>query len=355
MISPSDRINAVNLIDEAVTSGARRTEACKNMGINDRTYRRWTAEDEVRADARPESARPSPPQKFNEEETQRVLEVCHDPQYANLPPGQIVPILADKGEYVGSESTIYRILHAANEQHHRGRAKAPVPRRQPTSHQATAPNQVWSWDVSYLNSPVRGQYYYLYLILDIFSRKIVGWNVHDCELGEHAATLVHKAVLAECCVGEPLVLHADNGSIQKGSTLRAKLEHLGVTSSFSRPRVSNDNPYSESLFRTCKYCPEFPAEGFESLEAARQWMARFVYWYNEVHRHSGVKHVTPAQRHRNEDQQILEKRKLVYEQAKAKNPDRWSGSTRNWERVDEVWLNPERKDTSVAPKEKIAV
>ncbi len=354
MISTPDRINAVSLIDEAVAGGARRKRACAEMGISDRTYRRWTAEQEVCADGRPLSVRPTPPQKFTEQETQRVLEVCHEPDYASLPPSQIVPRLADKGEYVGSVSTFYRTLHAAGEQHHRGLAKPPTARRQPTSHCATGPNQVWSWDVSYLNSPIRGAYFYLYAILDIFTRKIVGWNVHDCEHGDHAATLVHKAVLGEGCIGEPLVLHADNGSIQKGSTLRAKLEHLGVASSFSRPRVSNDNAYSESWFRTCKYCPAFPTEGFESLEAARKWMMKFVHWYNEEHRHSGIRHVTPAQRHRGEDEQILTNRKAVFEKAKAENPSRWSGSIRNWGRVTEVWLNPEKSDESAAPVDKVA-
>ena len=205
-----------------------------------------------------------------------------------------------------------------------------------------------------LPSPIRGQYYYLYAIMDIFSRKITGWEVHECELGEYAADLVHKAVLSELCADQPLVLHADNGSIQKGSTLRAKLEYLGVTSSFSRPRVSNDNPYSESLFRTCKYCPAYPEEGFESIETAREWMSTFVYWYNNEHRHSGIKHVTPAQRHDGTDKELLEKRKAVYEAAKLKNPNRWSGSIRNWQWIEHVWLNPENQTDKPMRSEKIA-
>ena len=237
---------------------------------------------------------------------------------------------------------------------HRGRAKSPQPRRKPTSHCATAPNQVWSWDVSYLPSPIRGQFYYLYLIMDIFSRKITGWEVHECEDGEYAASLVHKSVIAEQCAHQTLVLHADNGAIQKGSTLRAKLDFLGVSSSFSRPRVSNDNPYSESLFRTCKYCPAYPCDGFASIDAAREWMVQFVYWYNEEHRHSGIKHVTPSQRHDGLDKAILEERKAVYEQAKRTNPNRWSGEIRNWERVEQVWLNPENQPKSPTRSDKMA-
>jgi len=311
----------------------------------------WSAGDGVREDARPNAKRDAPANKFSTQERQAVLDVCNQPEFAHLPPGQIVPILADRGEYIGSESTFYRALHEAEQQHHRGRSKAPQSRCKPTSYCATAPNQVWSWDVSYLPSPVRGQFFYLYLILDIFSRKITGWEVHECESGDYAATLVHKAVLRELCMKQPLVLHADNGAIQKGSTLRAKLEFLGVTSSFSRPRVSNDNPYSESLFRTCKYCPMYPADGFESLQAAREWMSAFVNWYNDEHRHSGIKHVTPSQRHDASDVGLLKKRDALYQEAKSKHPSRWSGNTRNWERVEEVWLNPENKANTCTHRE----
>ena len=355
MISTPDRVKAVELIDEAVTSGARRVKACEELGISDRTYRRWTsAGSGVREDGRPEAQHEAPANKLSTQERQAILDVCNEPEFAHLPPGQIVPILADRGKYIGSESTFYRVLHEAELQHHRGRSKSPQPRRKPTSHCATAPNQVWSWDVSYLPSPVRGQFYYLYMILDIFSRKITGWEVYECESGDYAATLVHKAVLKELCVKQPLVLHADNGAIQKGSTLRAKLEFLGVTSSFSRPRVSNDNPYSESLFRTCKYCPMYPADGFASLDVAREWMSMFVEWYNNEHRHSGIKHVTPAQRHDQVDEELLIKRDALYQDAKRKQPLRWSRNIRNWKRVEEVWLNPENSANTCTHREKKA-
>ncbi len=354
MISTPNRVKAIELINEAVNSGARRSKACAELCICDRTYRRWTRNEAALVDARTTTPREPPPNKLREQERQAILDVCIEPEYANLPPGQIVPRLADDGIYLGSESTYYRVLHDAELQHHRGRSKTPQPRSKPTSYCATAPNQVWTWDVSYLPSPIRGHYYYLYLIVDIFSRKITGWEVHDCEHGDYAATLVHKATLKEAVVKQQLVLHADNGAIQKGSTLRAKLEHLGVSSSFSRPRVSNDNPYSESLFRTCKYCPAYPQQGFESLLAAREWMSTFVNWYNNEHRHSGIKHVTPAQRHDGVDQAILDRRKELYEQAKSKNPNRWSGDTRNWQRVDEVWLNPENESHKPTCAEKMS-
>jgi putative transposase len=207
---------------------------------------------------------------------------------------------------------------------------------------AKAPNEVWSWDISYLPSRVRGQFFYLYLILDIFSRKIVSWEVHEHEGGEEAAALIQRAVLAERCFRKPLVLHADNGSPMKSQTMQAKLYDLGIVPSHSRPRVSNDNPYSESLFRTQKYCPEWPSQGFESVNAARKWVGLFVNWYNEEHRHSQIRFVTPGERHRGEDKEILVKRDRVYAQARERNPSRWSGETRNWTPVDTVALNPDR-------------
>ena len=201
-----------------------------------------------------------------------ILETCNAPEHADLPPSQIVPRLADEGIYLASESSFYRVLREADQLHHRGRSKAPQTRKGPTTHIADAPNLVWSWDISYLPSWVRGQFFYLYLIIDIYSRKIVGWEVHEQEGGEEAAALIQRSVIAEHCFRRPLVLHADNGSPMKSQTMQSKLYDLGIIPSHSRPRVSNDNPYSESLFRTLKYCPRWPSEGLESLEAARKWV-----------------------------------------------------------------------------------
>lgn len=343
MIGHLDRIEAVRLIDEAVSAGARRAPACERLGICERTYRRWKTEGgKVKSDQRPEAVKPQPCNKFSKQEWEAILAACHDKAFAELPPSQIVPALADQGYYLGSVSSFYRALHEANEQHHRGRSKAPRPHNEPTSHLATGPCQVWSWDVTYLKSPVRGDFYYLYMILDIYSRKIVGWEVHDRETGEYASTLMRKAVLSEGCESKNLVLHADNGSIQKGSTLRATLQWLEIAPSFSRPRVSNDNAFSESAFRTFKYRPDFPTNGFASIEAARTWVAEFVKWYNTVHKHSGINFVTPIQKHTGEEKQILEQRDNVFKQAKARNPNRWSGETRNWSASGAVWLNPEK-------------
>jgi len=302
----------------------------------------------VKADQRPLAKRPEPKNKLSAAERAQVIDISNQPEYASLPPSQIVPKLADQGEYVASESSFYRILREADQLHHRGRSKVARKNKEPATHTAWKANQVWSWDISYLPSNVRGLFYYLYLVEDIYSRKIVGWEVHDSESGELASDLMQRTVMSEHCFRAPLVLHSDNGSPMKCYTLQSKLADLGITPSHSRPRVSNDNAFSESLFRTLKYCPQWPSQGFSTLEAAREWVQKFVAWYNNEHCHSKIKFVTPAQRHRGEDKTILEQRNSVYELAKAKNPERWSGNTRNWAPVGEVTLNPEKTEQKEA-------
>ena len=340
MISEPDRRQSIKLIEAAHGAGARLTPICQVLAISVRTFQRWTKTGSIAKDRRPEAVRPTPANKLTSEERQSVLDICHQKENASLPPSQIVPQLADLGEYVASESSFYRILHEANEQHHRGRSQKPRKSTPPKGFCATGPNQVWTWDITWLPTSIRGMFFYLYMIVDVFSRKIVGWEVFDRECSGNAAGFVYKAVFAQGCILKPLVLHSDNGSPQKGFTLNAKLESLGIMTSFSRPRVSNDNPFSEALFRTCKYRPGYPKAGFETIEASRNWVNEFVFWYNDIHRHSAIRFVTPNQRHAGEDRQILEKRKIVYERAKSLNENRWSGSIRNWGYIDHVWLNP---------------
>ncbi len=320
--------------------------ACKEIGITIRTLQRWQQGGVIKGDGRPDATRPLPANKLSEEERATVLKVSNSPEYGSLPPGQIVPSLADQGIYLASESTFYRIMHENGQQNHRGRASKPGPAKDPSSHCANAPNEVWCWDISWLPGPVKGHFYYLYMIIDIYSRKIVAQEVHDEETSEYAAQLVQKAVLSEGCAGTPLVLHSDNGSPMKGSTLLDKLYKLGISSSYNRPRVSNDNAYAESIFRTCKYRPAYPTGGFVDINAARLWILDFTRWYNNEHRHSAIRYVTPAQRHRGEDTEILANRKEVYEKARKKHPNRWARNTRNWSPVSEVWLNPEKVDSN---------
>ena len=337
----ADRKDTVMLIEQAIHSGARCKKACAVVGISIRTYQRWLQDGEVSTDQRALAERPEPTHKLSAQERSEVLAVCHQPEFASLPPHQIVPRLADKGCYLASEASFYRILQGAQQLAHRGRSKAPCARRHRPNLCATGPGQVWNWDITYLHGPIRGQFYYLYLFLDLYSRKIVAAEVHESENSAQAAVIVKRAV---CAAGgqPPKVLHADNGSPQKGSTLRATLQALGIKPSHSRPGVSDDNPFAESVFRTCKYHRTFPRHGFESLQAARQWVETFVHEYNNVHRHSGIGFVTPAERHAGQDVEILEKRRILYEQARAQNPRRWSGAVRNWQPVGEVYLNPEK-------------
>ncbi|WP_159308540.1 IS3 family transposase [Spiribacter roseus] len=213
----------------------------------------------------------------------------------------------------------------------------------PTSHRADGPNQVWSWDTTWLPGPVVGLFFYLTLIIDLYSRKVVGWEVEARESSALAAQVLEQALLKEQCFNQPLVQHSDNGSPFKGATLRARLTALNVEPSYSRPWVSNDNPFSESIFATCKAMPAYPANGFGSLEAAREWVQRFVQWYNHEHRHSGIQYITPVERHNGEDAAILARRQQVYAEAKARNPRRWSRETRDWRPVGAVHLNPEKE------------
>ncbi len=341
MISIPHRETAIELINEAVAAGARQAIACAEMEISDRTLRRWMKGGEVHADQRPLVARPEPRNKLSTAERAAVLEACNSTEFASLPPSQIVPKLADQGRYLASESSVYRILRADGQQHHRGRAKPPTRRKPPTSYKASAPCEVWTWDITWMPGPVAGMFFYLYLTVDIFSRKIVGWEVHERETAELAASLIRQTVLAEGCITGPLVLHADNGSPMKGATMKVTMEKLGITASYSRPRVSNDNSFSEALFRTCKYRPEWPTKGFTTKTDAQTWVKSFVDWYNGEHLHSAIRFVTPNTRHAGHDRTTLASRAVLYENARAQNPERWSGNTRNWQPAGPVWLNPE--------------
>jgi transposase InsO family protein len=204
---------------------------------------------------------------LNEEERATVLAIANQSEFRNLSPRQIVPLLADQGRYVASESTFYRVLREAGELAHRGHAR-PTRSRKPNAHIAASPNRVWSWDITYLRSPVRGAFFYLYLVVDIYSRKIVAATVHAEESGALGAKLVESAIAAEGADARKLILHSDNGGPMKASTMLTTLQRLGVIPSFSRPSVSDDNPFAEALFRTLKYRPGYPQRPFESLAVA---------------------------------------------------------------------------------------
>jgi putative transposase len=314
--------------------------ACETAGISKRTYERWCQGGEVKEDKRKTAIRPEPKNKLSKEEYQCVLNIVNKPEYADLPPSQIVPALADRGSYIASESTFYRILRMENLQHHRGNSKPPEKSKFPTTHIATRPNQVWTWEITWLNTYTRCIYFKLYMIIDIYSRKIVGWEVWPEETGELASELVERAILAEKIKGKPLVIHSDNGAPMKSHTLKERLELLEVLSSYSRPRVSNDNPYSEAGFRTLKYRPGYPQDGFKTIDDAREWVCAFVNWYNNKHYHSGINFLTPNSRHNRQDEEIMRRRKELYESVRRLNPQRFNKGIRKWEVPKAVALNP---------------
>ena len=325
-------------IAEAVAIGARQAAACKVAGLDVRTVQRWRAKPDLQD--RRSSPRRRPGNAMTSAEEAEVIELVTSREFVGLSPHQLVAKLADMGIYVASEATIYRLLRRRRLLRHRERSR-PRARRRPREHVATGPNQVWAWDITYLPSDVRGRFWYLYSIIDVWSRKIVGWAVHELQFEVLAAQLVEEACRREGVTYGRLVLHADNGTAMRGKTMLAKLEELGVVPSFSRPRVCDDNPFAEALFRTMKYRPSYPTRPFVTLDDARRWVAGFVDWYNDDHQHSGIRFVTPGERHDGRETAILEHRHRVYLAARARHPRRWTRSTRNWTPIAAVRLNPE--------------
>jgi transposase InsO family protein len=324
--------------------GARKTEACQQIGIRIRTVQRWQRDG---LEDRRKGSRAKPANSLSDAERQRILEVLNSVEYRDLSPCQIVPRLADRGIYLASESSLYRILNEMKMKRHR-EASHPRNGMRPKERVATGPNQIWSWDITYLPLQVRGLFVYLYMVIDIFSRKIVSWHVHDHESSELASELITEGCFREGIKPGQIVLHSDNGSPMKASTMLVKLQELFVVPSFSRASVSNDNPYSESLFRTLKYRPQYPERRFSGIEQARQWVEGFVNWYNNEHLHSGIRFVTPSDRHDGKDREILALRNKVYQQAQGRHPQRWSSNTRNWSPVEQVHLNRANKRQSTA-------
>jgi transposase InsO family protein len=327
----------LDLVDESSAKGVSLEVATNVIGVSSRTVGRWRQHDGGEDQRRGPKKEPS--NKLSAKEREQVLKVADSVEYRDLSPKQIVPKLADKGTYVASESTFYRVLREEGQLAHREKSRPAS--RKPDEHVATGPCQVWSWDITYLRSALRGCFFYLYLVVDIWSRKIVGWSVEETESTDLAAALFRRTCAELGIDPNGLVLHSDNGGPMKGSTMLATLQRLGVVPSFSRPHVSDDNPFSESLFRTMKFRPDYPSKPFASVEEARAWVAAFVAWYNTEHLHSAIRFVTPDDRHSGRDLLLLERRRQVYERARRRHPERWSGATRSWDHVETVRLNPQ--------------
>jgi putative transposase len=333
----------LGLIQESVANGARSAQACAMLGISSRSLERWRNEPDAEDRRKGPKARPA--HALTPEERDNIVALATSPKYRNMSIRQVVPLLADQGIYVASESSFYRVLHEEKLMAHRSHAR-PARKTEPRRHLATGPRQVWSWDITYLRASVRGTFYYLYLVLDIWSRKVVGWQVHGEESTELAAKLAETACAAEGVARGKLALHSDNGPAMKGSTMLATLKRLGIAASFSRPGVSDDNAICEAIFRTLKYRPGYPRKPFASLEHARRWVADFVAWYNGEHLHSGIRYVTPIDRHEGRDREMLAKRHTLYRTAKGQTPRRWTGDTRNWTPIGDVALNAPRNSNA---------
>jgi putative transposase len=329
----------LGLIDDAQRAGARLSAISHELGISARTVERWRARPD--GDDRRMGPHRTPANALTDGERAQVMEVMTSVKYAGVSPKQLVPDLADAGRYLASESTMYRLRRQYRASERRRVVERNHVTRASRVHRATAPNQVWSWDITYLPTTVRGRYFYLYLVMDVWSRRIVGWTVAEKESAAVAAELVQRICDDSAVDAKGLVLHSDNGTPMRGATMIATLQWLGIVPSFSRPHVCNDNPYSEALFRTLKHTPAYPHLPFATVELAHRWVTRFVNWYNGAHRHSAIRYVTPDERHFGREYDVLTHRHAVYERARRRHPERWCRATRNWTPIGMVVLNPE--------------
>jgi transposase InsO family protein len=275
---------------------------------------------------------------LTEEERKRIIDVCCSDEFKDKNPYEIVVILLERGIYIASVRTFYRVLKEEGKLHHRSNRRPPQRSSRPPERKATGPDQVYTWDITYLPTVVKGLFFYAYIIMDIWSREIVGWAVHTSESEEHARELFESIKRRRKLTG--VYLHSDNGNPMKASTFTVWLITLGMILSFNRPLVKNDNPYSESLFGTMKRVPGFP-RAYETIDAAREWLALFTYWYNNEHRHSGIGYVTPMQRRTGESAKLFKKRNQTLEKAWKEKPQRFPKSgPRFWVEQKIVYLNP---------------
>lgn len=289
--------------------------------------------------------RPAPPLALTEQERQMVVDTLHSDRFCDLSPYQVYAQLLDEGQYICGIRTMYRVLHAVD-----GDVKD---RRHQTVHRqyskpellAIEPNQVWSWDITKLKGPVKWNYFYLYVIMDIFSRYVVGWMVAQCELSALAKRLIQDSCEKQDIEPDHLTIHSDRGPSMTSKPVALLLSDLGVTKSHNRPYVSNDNPYSEAHFKTLKYCPQFPGR-FGSIQDARSFCQQFFAWYNKEHRHSGIGLMTPEQVHYGLAQKVYEDRCKVLRSAYEKTPERFKGRVPKPHALPKAaWINkPENKD-----------
>jgi putative transposase len=311
--------------------------ACAALGLSRASFHRRTAT--ARRPPAPFRPRPRPARALAVSERQAVLDLLREPRFVDQPPAEVYAELLDQGLYHCSIRTMYRILHENGEvKERRQQLRHPVYKKPELI--AEGPNRVWSWDITKLMGPAKWTYFYLYAIIDIFSRRVVAWLVADAESATLFKPLFEDAAAKHGVLPGQLTLHADRGPSMKAKATALLLADLGVTKSHSRPYTSNDNPFSESLFKTCKYQPQFP-ERFGSIQDAKAFCRRFFQWYNAEHHHLGIGLMTPNQVHYGQADEIYDARKQTLENAFLANPNRFVKNIPSPpDKPTAVWINP---------------
>ena len=325
---------------ECWTPKVGRTLACMAFGVNERSnrHRRQNADGRQRPRPQwePRERRPHPA-RLSDDEKQQIIAVLCEERFCDLAPAQVYTTLLDEGVYLCSERHMYRVL--AERGLVRERRRGHVHNSYTTPRLvASKPNQVWTWDITALRGPTKGVKYFLYTILDIFSRKTVGWALHESESEKHSRRLIRETCKRNGIDPNTLTIHADRGGPMIAGTVAELLNELGVAKSHSRPRVSNDNPYIEAHFKTLKYRPDYPAR-FDSIKQARGWCRKFFTWYNEVHYHSGIGYLRPADLHDGNHAVIIERRQATLDRAQAAHPERFNKQPHPASAPEQAWIN----------------
>ena len=319
--------------------------ACDALGVSRATFYRRQAR---HAGVNVPTALHTPPLKLTDAERDAAIEVLHCDRFMDASPATLYATLLEEGVYHCSVRTLYRILEQEGEIRERRRIVQRPHYARPEL-LANGPNQLWSWDITKLKGPVKWRYFQLYVILDVFSRCVVGWMVAERESATLATTLIQETCARQQIPPDQLTLHADRGSSMKSKAVAMLLADLGVTKTHSRPYVSNDNPFSEAHFKTMKYRPGFP-DRFGSLEDARAFCQHFFQWYNRCHRHSGIAFMTPESVHRGETSAIIKARTGTLDAAFADHPERFKGKRPEPQTPPkEVWINPPVNEGTAAP------
>ena len=323
---------------------------CAALGVSRATFYRSQAPKSVK----PPRPRPPPPRALSPEERASVLDMLHEQRFADQAPAEVYNTLLDEGAYLCSTSTMHRIL-AANHEIRERRDQLRHPAYTAPELLAEAPNQVWSWDITKLRGPEKWSYFYLYVILDIFSRYIVGWMIAPCESATLAEDLIATTAARQEIPRGQLTLHADRGSAMTSKQVAHLLADLGVTKTHSRPYVSDDNPYSESNFKTLKYRPDFP-ERFGCIQQARDHVTAFVAWYNGQHHHSGIEFLTPEVVHFGRAAEVLEARQVVLARAQELHPERFvHGAPTPRKPPTAAWINPPKARTGEVNRDRTRI